>query len=82
MTTKHITNCMYCPAGKWTIPVRTGDYFPPYNSFSLNPLPGNKAILFGGVAVDIWGQRSYSQNVFIISFANKCVVSYFLYLKL
>ncbi len=60
--------------GKWTVPLKSGCVFPPSTAFSINKLPGNRAILFGGVTV-IDGLIHRSNDVFIISFTNKTVVS-------
>ena len=60
--------------GKWIVPLKSGCVFPPSAHFSINKLPGNRAILFGGVTM-IDGMIHFSNDVFIISFTNKSVVS-------
>ena len=55
--------------------MKTGDKFPPCSGFTINTLPGNKAVLFGGRLIDEKGQGHATDSVFIISFTDICVVS-------
>ena len=59
--------------------MKTGDKLPPYSGFTIDPLPGNKAVLFGGSFVNEKGQNHARGSVFIISFTDSCVVSTFHY---
>ena len=70
---------LYYLIGKWTVPVKTGDKFPSCSGFTIDPLPGNKAVLFGGDVIDEKGKKHTTGRVFIISFTDSCVVSTFYY---
>ena len=59
--------------------MKTGDKFLPCCGFTINTLPGNKAVLFGGGSIDEKGQKDTTDSVFIISFTDSCVVSTFNY---
>ena len=59
--------------------MKTGDKLPPYSGFTIDPLPGNKAVLFGGCVIDEKGRDHTTGSVFIISFTDSCVVSSFYY---
>ena len=57
--------------------MKRGDKLPPYSDFTINTLPGNKAVLFGGGFIDEKGQNDTTDSVFIISLTDSCVVSFF-----
>ena len=54
--------------GKWSVPIISGQRPPPCEEFTLNKLPHNRGIMFGG----------YPRNndVFIIELTNDTVVRY------
>lgn len=64
-------------SGGWTIQVVTGSAFPPLTGFSIDTLPGNRAIIFGGESVNEHNKLVHhlSNDVFILSYMNNFVVS-------
>ena len=63
-------------SGKWTVPERSGSVFPPSAYISINVLPGNRAILFGGANINEQKQILRKNDVFIMCYTSKSVVSY------
>ena len=43
--------------GRWKIPIITGNRPPPCAWFSLNALPGNRGVIFGGTTVNKFGKN-------------------------
>ena len=54
--------------------MKSGCVFTPSTGFSINILPGNRAIVFGGITV-IDQKFHRSNDIFIVSFTNNTVVS-------
>ena len=60
----------------WDIPVKSGDWFPPTDGFTINTISGNRAVLFGGRSPINSGEGCPTNDVFILSFSYNRVVSY------
>ena len=43
--------------GKWKIPVITGTRPPACSDFTINTLPGNRGVIFGGYTIDETGEN-------------------------
>ena len=79
--TYHIILCVSC-VGQWNVPIVSGQCPPPCDTFSLNQLPHNRGILFGGIrntcADDVYGE-SYEDlcynDIYIIALVKNTVVS-------
>ena len=54
--------------GKWSVPIISGQRPPPCERFTLNKLPHNRGIMFGGDPLN--------NDVFIIELTNDTVVRY------
>ena len=54
--------------------MKSGCVFPPSCFFSINVLPGNRAILFGGITI-VDQEIHRSNDIFIVFFTNNTVVS-------
>ena len=48
---------LHLSSGQWEVPVITGTRPPPLTHFSLNTLPGNRGVIFGGTTVDETGKH-------------------------
>ena len=40
------------PSGEWTVPVVTDTRPPPCADYTLNSLPGNRGVMFGGMTIN------------------------------
>ena len=73
--THHIILCVSC-VGQWSVPTISGQCPPPCDTFSLNQLPHNRGILFGGVYGDIYHYDDLCYNdIYIIALVKNTVVS-------
>ena len=66
LITNNNYNILYI--GKWSVPIISGQRPPPLYEFTLNKLPHNRGIMFGGVPLN--------NDVFIIELTNDTVVRY------
>ena len=65
---------MYFSSGQWKVPIITGNRPPPCAAFSIDTLPGNSGVIFGGVTNDETGLHRVS-DVFLLSFSQNTIVS-------
>ena len=66
LITNNNYNILYI--GKWSVPIISGQCPPPCHGFTLNKLPHNRGIMFGGFPLN--------NDVFIIELTNDTVVRY------
>ena len=66
---------MYC-LGQWKTPIITGDRPPPCAYFSIDALPDNRGIIFGGVTIKL-GTDVFNRvnDLFLLSFPQDVIVS-------
>ena len=76
-----MTNIMYyiiiilpISSGQWIVPIITGNRPQPFSHFSINTLPGNKSVIFGGGTVDETGFHRVN-DLFFLSFSENGIVS-------
>ena len=67
---------IYCvlSSGQWKVPIITGNRPPPSSSFSIDTLPGNKGVMFGGFTIDETGFHRVN-DLFVLSFSQNIIVS-------
>ena len=61
-------------AGQWNVPIITGNRPQPCSLFSINTLPGNRGVMFGGFTIDETGFRRVN-DLFLLSFSQNTIVS-------
>ena len=57
--------------GKWSVPIISGQRPPPCSDFTLNKLPHNRGIMFGGD-----GNLTWYNDIYIIELTSDTVVRY------
>ena len=65
---------MYFSSGQWKVPIITGNRPPPCADFTINTLPGNKGVMFGGFTIDETALRRVN-DIFLLSFSQNTIVS-------
>ena len=65
-----VVYCVSC-VGQWSVPIISGQCPPPCDNFTLNELPHNRGIMFGGYGV---GSVRYN-DIYIIKLTKDTVVS-------
>ena len=67
----------YCiSSAKWKTPIMKGDRPPPCAYFTINALPDNKGIMFGGVTIKM-GTRTLTRvsDMFLLNISQDMIVS-------
>ena len=62
-------------SGQWKVPIITGNRPSPCSGFSINTLPGNRSVIFGGYTFDETRFRRVN-DLFLLSFSQNAIVSY------
>ena len=70
----HHNDIKYFLSGRWKVPVITGNRPPPCSDFSIDTLPGNRSVMFGGCTIDETGVRLVNDS-FLLSFSQNTIVS-------
>ena len=60
-------------SGQWKIPLITGNRPPQCAYFSLNALPGNRGVIFGGTTVDETGKHRVNDLYLVTCFQDTIV---------
>ena len=61
-------------SGQWKVPIITGNRPPPCVDFTINTLPDNKSVMFGGFTIDTTGYCRVN-DLFLLSFSQTTIVS-------
>ena len=61
--------------GKWIAPVITGTRPPPCTYFTINTLPGNTSVIFGGISINYGLNHFYCVNDLYFAFSQDKIVS-------
>ena len=73
-----MTHIMYyiimISSGQWKVPIIKGNRPPPCAGFSINTLPGNRGVIFGGSTIDETGFHRVN-HLFLLSFSQNTIVS-------
>ena len=66
-------------SGQWNIPVITGSRPPPCAYFTINALPDNKGVIFGGTTIN--ERKSYycTNDLFLFTCSQNTIVSYLVF---
>ena len=62
-------------SGQWKVPVIIGNRPPPLIGFTINAIPGNRGIIFGGTTIDETGTHDIS-DVFLMTCSQNTIVSW------
>ena len=61
-------------SGQWKVPIITGNRPPPLAYFTINTLPGNRSVMFGGRTIDETGLHRVN-DLFLLLFSQNTIVS-------
>ena len=62
-------------SGQWNIPVITGTRPPPCAHFTMNTLPANRGVMFGGVTISEGNNFHCVNDLYLFQYSDNTIVS-------
>ena len=63
-------------SGQWIVPVITGTRSPPLAYSTINTLPGNRGVMFGGVTINERNCYYRINDLYLFHYSRNTIVSY------